>query len=1143
MGRELAALFPEMRAALEEADAILAESPTYRERPDPRLTRLIYPYARFAPAEEAMARQALAQTDVAQPALGAVELGCLALLARLGLKPAVVAGHSYGEFVALQAAGAISRRDLLRVSEARGRFIVTATRGQDLGTMAAVSASAASVRDALGDRPDITIANLNAPDQTVISGSKAAIALAVERLADLSATPVPVAAAFHSPLVAPAQDRLAAFLSDMAFERPQIPVYANTTGRAHMQDPAAIRAQMAAHLTAPVDFIGMIETMYADGARVFLEVGPKTVLSSLTRRILGDRPHIAIAMDGAGGGLVSLLHALAALIVQGAPVELAGLFAGRNLTNPPKAVAKKPGLAWQLNGSRAQPPAGTVPTTTPDAAASVPPNPTQARPAQARKEPAMNVYQAPVDLDGRDEPEASGIDRVLADHHRTMKQFLQMQERLMLAYLNGGSAPASERPRPFSTPRAAALPRRIIASPQMMQAPPPAPPPLAKAASPSQPPASTPTGSPGSSGSAAHAKSSDTKSPDPKGLDQKSLLLTIASEKTGYPVDMLDPTLNMEADLGIDSIKRVEILGAFRKAHPPAVAEYLSPRMTAIAKATTLQEVLVRVAAALAEEGAPRPFDDAGPGPCSLLTRYVMRAERELLPEMPTAVPSGQYIIVPDSQGFAEVLARRLAAAGATPRILPPNCLATDDQIVAWLGEARANGPLQGLVALSALDTPADWPNGMETSIKSLFALLRLAAPELSTGRILFASAMGGTFARDALTRDRTATVFPGAGGGVGLMKTLAVEWPAAICKAVDLDPEQPHDAKADALFTELALPFGRHEVGYSGGQRTIFRTVEAPLAPSPLAATPDGSWVVLAVGGARGITAETLRPFAAAGATCVILGRSALPDAESQTTMSLADGDALRAHFLVEARASGTRVTPAQIQAKIAAFLRDREIRANMADFAALGARIDYRICDVNDAAAVGSLLDVIYASYGRVDAVLFGAGLIEDRLVVDKTRDSLARVFDTKVLGAYHLIERLRPDTLKFLALFSSVAGRYGNRGQGDYAAANEVLNRYAWCLQKRYGRSVKVVAANWGAWESTTRGPGMLTPETARQFRARGLRLITPEEGREALWREYVFGPRDEVEVIFGEHPWEAQEAAAAEQDRRHTERATT
>ncbi len=174
MLREATIAFDELREALEEADTILSDTPTYRDRVDPRLSALIYPFDRFGKAEEDAARAALSATDAAQPALGAVEIGLLALATSLGLKAEMVGGHSYGEYVALHAAGVLSRRELLLASEARGRFIVGAMRDGDLGTMAAVSAEVSAIREAV-DGCDVVLANFNTPKQTIISGSTAAI--------------------------------------------------------------------------------------------------------------------------------------------------------------------------------------------------------------------------------------------------------------------------------------------------------------------------------------------------------------------------------------------------------------------------------------------------------------------------------------------------------------------------------------------------------------------------------------------------------------------------------------------------------------------------------------------------------------------------------------------------------------------------------------------------------------------------------------------------------------------------------------------------------------------------------------------------------------------------------------------------------
>jgi hypothetical protein len=155
----------------------------------------------------------------------------------------------------------------------------------------------------------------------------------------------------------------------------------------------------------------------------------------------------------------------------------------------------------------------------------------------------------------------------------------------------------------------------------------------------------------------------------------------------------------------------------------------------------------------------------------------------------------------------------------------------------------------------------------------------------------------------------------------------------------------------------------------------------------------------------------------------------------------------------------------------------------------------------------------------YDRIDGVIHGAGVIEDKLLEDKLPDSFDRVFETKVSGAFTLSRALRPNSsLKFLIFFSSVAGRLGNRGQSDYAAANEVLNKLAAYLDRQW--SGRVVSINWGPWANA----GMVSPEVQRQFAARGVQMIDPQSGQRALDGELRYGKKGEVEVILAGGAWE-------------------
>ena len=180
----------------------------------------------------------------------------------------------------------------------------------------------------------------------------------------------------------------------------------------------------------------------------------------------------------------------------------------------------------------------------------------------------------------------------------------------------------------------------------------------------------------------------------------------------------------------------------------------------------------------------------------------------------------------------------------------------------------------------------------------------------------------------------------------------------------------------------------------------------------------------------------------------------------------------------------------PAAIEAAYKRLLKDREIRANLDAIRAAGSAVEYRAVDVRDAAAFGALLDELNAA-GGIAGVIHGAGVIEDKLLRDKTPESFDRVFGTKVDSALTLARKLDPAKLKFLALFASITSRYGNRGQSDYAAANEVLSKLACDLDRKWpGR---VVSIAWGPWAEV----GMVA-DLEKHLVARGLKLIEPAVG---------------------------------------------
>src|SRR5581483_2825988 len=166
----------------------------------------------------------------------------------------------------------------------------------------------------------------------------------------------------------------------------------------------------------------------------------------------------------------------------------------------------------------------------------------------------------------------------------------------------------------------------------------------------------------------------------------------------------------------------------------------------------------------------------------------------------------------------------------------------------------------------------------------------------------------------------------------------------------------------------------------------------------------------------------------------------------EPADTAGISDPKLLRQALLNRRASAGESLRPVDVEEDYRRLNRQRELQANLARLAALGARVEYQACDVKDAAAFKELVAAAYERHGRIDAAIHGAGVIEDKLVRDKRLDSFLRVIETKAASAVTLVEALQPDSLRFLAFFSSVSGRFGNRGQADYAAASEMLNKLA-------------------------------------------------------------------------------------------------
>ncbi|MFD8982196.1 SDR family NAD(P)-dependent oxidoreductase [Streptomyces sp. NPDC059564] len=659
------------------------------------------------------------------------------------------------------------------------------------------------------------------------------------------------------------------------------------------------------------------------------------------------------------------------------------------------------------------------------------------------------------------------------------------------------------------------------------------------------------------------------------------VVLEIVHTRTGYPRDMLDPELDLEADLSIDSIKRVEIIGALadriglprdaggsaesaveelsriktlrgivdwitsRTATPDASAPVQeqttdsgipgptagtpgrltpdhvgAPDPTAAAPGRTAQAHVRAADPSAATPGWMAPVQDQTPNPTAGTPGWaapahvqaggppapgptagtpgrtapapapvpVARLRVDLVPvEAAVGNPAGlgglRVGVVEDGQGLARALAAALREHGAEPHLL-----------------ARPEPGYQALVDLSALRTgpaPAGSGNEPEPVLPDAFGGLQRALTG-GVGRLLLVTAPGS------------------AGAGLhGFARSAAIEFPGTLVRAVGVHPKEAPEQVAAQLLAELAgTPDGPASVGYTAeGQRVCRRAVPAPLAGADLAAPPlDPGSVVLLTGGARGITARSALALArATGCHVELIGRTPEPPAAADEFGQALDRVALRAALI----GAGLR-TPAEIEAAASRILAEREVRASLAALAEVAASVRYHCADVTDEQAVRAVVADVRARHGRLDGIVHGAGTLRDGLLADKQPAAFAEVFTTKVAGARHLAaaaaEHGATPAPRFLVLFGSVAGVYGNRGQTDYAAANDALDTLALTWADTFpGR---VLSVDWGPWAAEA--GGMVTPELERAYARRGVPLITPEAGTAAFLAELAHG--SDVQVVL-------------------------
>jgi malonyl CoA-acyl carrier protein transacylase len=557
-------------------------------------------------------------------------------------------------------------------------------------------------------------------------------------------------------------------------------------------------------------------------------------------------------------------------------------------------------------------------------------------------------------------------------------------------------------------------------------------------------------------------------------------VVQLVAAKTGYPADMLEPDLDMEADLGIDTVKQAELFGEVRAAYSIPMVEGLLikdyPTLRKVAGFVLQHAAPTAQTAGSSVSAQPTAAVPAASAECSGILRRTPTLRPEPSPKKDNAVPRGTVLVLGDVD---DSWMNGLTAAGFSPTT-----------------DANASNPV-GLVALG-LRTNHNAPE----RVGSVFDAAK--ANRASLKFVLVVTRQDGAHGLKSV-RD------PSMAALAGLGKALKKEFPQATTKVLDLHTETPRPV--DTCLNELHLGGSRTEVCFGpDGTRHVI-----DVAPQPL---PDGvaevSGKALVVsGGAQGITVELLAALAPQKPRLLLLGRTEVPaEAAEWAALDAAGWKAKEAQLVEAMKAKGERVTPVAIQKALSPLQKAADVHRNLHRLTDLGAEVLYAPVDVTDRQAVHDAVSWAREQWGRIDGVVHAAGVEISKDLSSKDRAQFDQVFGIKANGWTALMEATAQDKLEVVAAFGSVAGRFGNLGQTDYSAANEYLAKAV--KHEAARRKCNGFTIAWGPWGEV----GMATKGSILQImHASGVTPIPTADGVAAFLAELAV-PGIRESVVAGE-----------------------
>ncbi len=614
-------------------------------------------------------------------------------------------------------------------------------------------------------------------------------------------------------------------------------------------------------------------------------------------------------------------------------------------------------------------------------------------------------------------------------------------------------------------------------------------------------------------------------------------ILAIVAEKTGYPPDMLDLDLDLEADLGVDTVKQAETFAAIRN-------EFNIPRRDdlKLRDYPTLNHVIgfvYEMRPDLKNDTVKRRQGDTvkvdhfvTPSPSHLVMPYALEDADRIPRRVPVPVlrPAlglckstgialdalNRVLVMQDNGGVGRSLVEQLQQRGVTVLTIaePLSPAVLEEQIKTWL----AAGPIDGVYWLPALDeepaldqlTLADWRELSRVRVKNLYTTMRILCEAINkAGTFLIAATrLGGLHGYD-----EAGATAPLGGAVVGFTKAYKRERGDVLVKAIDFAVDGAN--LADELINETLRDPGAVEVGYHHQLRFAIGLEERSAVNGLPGLTLDKNTVFVVTGAAGGITSEIITDLATASSgVFYLLDLVPAPEWNSANIkLFRSDKEALRQKLIDEMKAAGEKPTPVKVEKQLFAIERSEAALRAVEAVDAAGGVTFYHSVNLLDEAAVADIVNDIRQRYGRIDVLLHAGGVEISRLLADKEPKEFDLVFDVKAEGFFNILHAAKDLPIGAIVSFSSVAGRFGNAGQTDYSAANDLLCKLTSNL-RRTRPTTRAIVIDWTAWG----GIGMATRGSIPKImEAAGIDTLPPKAGVPTIRRELTRGgTRGEIVV---------------------------